>query len=179
LIVKKRATKNIFLIGFMGAGKSSVGRILSDTLNLAYCDIDEEIEERYEMKIYEIFQKFGEDYFRDIETQALRDILNDTRRVIATGGGVVLREENWEIMERAGITVYLRASLDSLWSRIKDDADNVEFRPLLLVKDPLKRMSELLSARIQLYEKAAEIVDTDNLAPEEVAKRIIEKWRHK
>ncbi len=157
----------------MGAGKSTVGKIVSEYLKLEYYDLDDLIEVEAGMSISEIFEKYGEEYFRDVESKTLKNIAQLKYRVIATGGGVVLREVNWNVMNSNGVTIYLRAPIDKLWNRIKDDAS----RPLLMTDDPYGRMKELMSFRSSLYEKADIIIDTDNLAPEEIANEVISKLK--
>ncbi len=159
----------------MGAGKSSVGKIISRNLKMNFYDLDDEIEKRNGIAISEIFEKHGESYFRDIETETLKEIAQKSRQVVSTGGGIVLRDENWDVLNGNGITVYLRAPVDELWSRIKKDINNETLRPLLNVKNPLGKMKELLSERRALYEKAHIIIDTDNVTPENVAEIVIEK----
>jgi len=170
-VTRTKRYKNIFLIGFMGAGKSSVGKKLAKRLQMEFCDLDEAIEKGLGVTISEIFSRQGEDLFRDTESGMLRSLAQKSGQVIATGGGVVLREDNWEAMRKEGITIYLRAPVEVLWSRIKEDTS----RPLLQVEDPLKGARELLSKRISLYEKADLIVDTENVSPEDVAEEIIKK----
>lgn len=157
----------------MGAGKSTVGKIVSEYLRLEYHDLDDLIEVEVGMSISEIFEKYGEEYFRDVETKTLKNIAQLKFRVIATGGGVVLREINWKAMNSNGITIYLKASIDKLWNRIKDDKS----RPILKVDDPYNKMKALMSIRSLLYEKADIIIDTDNLAPEEIANEVISKLK--
>jgi len=159
----------------MGAGKSSVGKIISRNLKMNFYDLDDEIEKRNGIAISEIFEKHGESDFRDIETETLKEIAQKSRQVVSTGGGIVLRDENWDVLNGNGITVYLRAPVDELWSRIKKDINNETLRPLLNVKNPLGKMKELLSERRALYEKAHIIIDTDNVTPENVAEIVIEK----
>ncbi len=173
-MTKNKTPKNIFLIGFMGAGKTTVGKILAKRLKLAFIDLDGMIEKELNLTIQEIFSRYGEDFFRDAETKALRSIADKDRYVVATGGGVVLREENWETMEGNGITVYLRAPAGVLWSRVKNNTS----RPLLQVENPFERFCELFSRRIPQYEKADLIVDTENVSPEYVAIEIAEKMKN-
>jgi shikimate kinase len=172
-MVKNKTPKNIFLIGFMGAGKTTVGKILANKLRLTFLDLDELIEKELKLTIQEIFSKHGEDFFRDAETKVLRAIAKKEGQVVATGGGVVLRTENWEQMEKRGITVYLRAPAEVLWSRVGNNAS----RPLLQVENPFERVCELLSKRIPLYEKADLILDTENVPPEDIAEEIREKMK--
>jgi shikimate kinase len=170
-VTRTKGYKNIFLIGFMGAGKSSVGKKLAKRLHMGFSDLDEAIEKGLGVTVSEVFSRWGEGFFRDTESRILRSLAQKSGQVIATGGGIVLRECNWETMKKWGITVYLRAPIEVLWSRIEGDAS----RPLLRVEDPLKRAQELFSERVSLYEKADLIVDTENASPDDVAEDIIEK----
>jgi shikimate kinase len=165
------STNNIFLIGFMGAGKTSVAGMLAKKLQLSFCDLDETIEKELEMKIPAIFSTHGEEFFRDAESKLLRAVAQRGGQVIATGGGVVLREENWEVMEREGVTIYLKAPAVVLYNRVKNNTS----RPLLQVDNPFEKVQELLSTRIPLYEKADLIVDTEHITSQEIVKEIIEK----
>jgi shikimate kinase len=170
-VIKNKTPKNIFLMGFMGAGKTTVGKILAKKLKLTFIDLDEVIEKELNLTIQEIFSRYGEDFFRDAETKALRSIADKDRYVVATGGGVVLRKENWQIMIANGITVYLRAPAEVLWTRVRNNTS----RPLLQVENPFERLCELFTQRIPQYEKADLIVDTENVSPEDVAEEIIKK----
>jgi shikimate kinase len=123
------------------------------------------------MKIPEIFSTHGEEFFRDAESKLLRAVAQRGGQVIATGGGVVLREENWEVMEREGVTIYLKAPAVVLYNRVKNNTS----RPLLQVDNPFEKVQELLSTRIPLYEKADLIVDTEHITSQEIVKEIIEK----
>ncbi|MGH7908792.1 MAG: shikimate kinase, partial [Thermodesulfobacteriota bacterium] len=120
-MTKNKTPQNIFLIGFMGAGKTTVGKILAKKLKLTFIDLDEVIEKKLNLTIQEIFSRYGEDFFRNAETKALRSIADKDRHVVAAGGGVVLRKENWQIMKANGFTVYLRAPAEVLWSRVKNN----------------------------------------------------------
>lgn len=170
-MIKNKTPKNIFLVGFMGAGKTTVGNILAKKLKLTFIDLDEVIEKERNLTIQEIFSRYGEDFFRDAETKALRSIADKDRYVVATGGGVVLRKENWQIMIANGITVYLRAPAEVLYNRVKGNTS----RPLLQVENPFEKVCEILSKRVPLYERADLIVDTENVSPEDVAEEIIKK----
>lgn len=170
-MTKNKTPKNIFLIGFMGAGKTTVGKILAKRLRLTFIDLDEVIEKELNLTIQEIFSRYGEDFFRDAETKALRSIADKDRYVVATGGGVVLRKENWQIMIANGITVYLRAPAEVLWTRVRNNTS----RPLLQVENPFERLCELFTQRSPQYEQADLIVDTENVSPEDVAEEIIKK----
>lgn len=161
--------KNVFLIGFMGAGKTTVGRVLADRIGYLYLDADEVIEKNAGKSISAIFSEHGEEYFRDLESESLKSISAAERQVVATGGGVVMRDENWETMKNAGITVYLKAPVEVIWERIRHSTT----RPLLQVGNPLETARALLDRRSPLYEKADLIVDTEKLTVEEVAWELI------
>ncbi len=166
---KNKRSKNIFLIGFMGAGKTTVGKILAKKLGIGFRDLDKVIEKELEATISEIFSRFGETFFRDAESKALRSLVRGRRQVVAAGGGIVLKEENWEVMKNEGITIYLKAPVEVLWNRVKNNTS----RPLLQVENPFEKMQELLSRRISLYEKADLTIDTKNISPRDVAEEII------
>ena len=163
--------KNIFLVGFMGAGKSTVGKIVAEKLGYGFCDADKYIEEQAGKTITQIFADHGEDHFRDLESESTEALAEGTNQVIATGGGVVQRDRNWDAMKAGSITIYLRATVESVWERIKDD----DTRPLLQVDNPIDTARELLNKRTSMYEKADIIIDTDNLSPKEVADQVLSK----
>lgn len=152
----------------MGAGKTTVGRILAEEVGYRYVDADNVIEKQSGKKITEIFSEHGEEYFRALESEVLENLSNGERQVIATGGGIVTRETNWEIMNRGGITIYLKAPIATIWERIK----NSKSRPLLRGEDPLGTAALLLQKRARFYERADIIIDTENLSPDSVAREI-------
>ena len=165
---------NIFLVGLMGAGKTSVGRLLAKRFCKTFYDCDQEIERRTGVKIPVIFEIEGEAGFRAREAAVLRELstLNDI--VLATGGGAVLREENWRALMQNGTVVYLRASLDDLWQRTRHDRN----RPLLQTADPRAKLEELFAQRDPLYrEVAAIVVDTGNQSLGNLANRLEERLR--
>ena len=162
--------KNIFLIGFMGAGKSTVGKILANKIGYKFLDADKVIEERAGTTITQIFAEHGEPYFRDIESATTESLASGNKQVIATGGGVVQRDRNWDAMKANGITVYLKATVEAIWDRIKDDTS----RPLLQVENPVKTARDLLDKRTPMYEKADIILITDNVPPDQVANEVLE-----
>jgi shikimate kinase len=161
--------KNIFLVGFMGAGKTTVGRVLANKIGYSCVDPDQVLEENAGTSISAIFSEFGEDYFRDLESQTLESISAGERQIIATGGGVVIKDRNWDIMKKSGLTVYLKAPVEVLYERIKDSTN----RPLLQVENPLERARELLGSREHLYQKADLIIDSEKLSVREVADELI------
>ena len=161
--------KNIFLIGFMGAGKTTVGKILSEKIGFRYFDADKFIENQSGKSISDIFSEHGEDYFRGLETKSLEYIVTMEDQVIATGGGVVTREENWEIMRKSGVTIYLKAPVEVIWERIQHNKS----RPLLQVENPLDTAKQILNSRTHLYEQADIIIETADLSPDQVSEEII------
>lgn len=164
--------KNIVLIGFMGAGKTSVGKVIAKKLGFEFVDVDEVIEKATGMEISEIFSKFGESRFRDIEEEMIKLITQKKRQVIATGGGVVLRDKNMKRLKKGGVIFCLKASENVIFERLKQTTN----RPLLQVENPEERIKELLQKRMPLYEKADFIIDTEGLTPEEVAEKIIKEY---
>lgn len=163
--------KNIVLTGFMGTGKTEVGRLLARKLGYKFIDADSVIEEDQKMSITEIFKRFGEPYFRDIESKVIKRLSEMEGVVISTGGGAVLRQENMDNLRKNGIIICLMASPETIYERTKKDTS----RPLLQVENPLQRIKELLDFRRPYYEKADIMIDTDGKTPEEVAREILKK----
>ncbi|MCX8026728.1 MAG: shikimate kinase [Thermodesulfovibrionales bacterium] len=162
--------KNIVIIGFMGTGKTTVGKMLAQRLGFSFLDIDTEIEKTQNMTIKDIFANFGEERFREIETQTIRMIKDKSHLVIATGGGVVTKSENMNMLKENGIIVCLTASAESIFQRVRHKQD----RPLLLTENPLETIKELLKKRQDLYKKADIHIDTTNLNPMEVVSAILD-----
>lgn len=161
---------NVYLIGMMGAGKTSVGSLLAQQLGYRFFDTDVLIEQVTRQSINEIFANSGEDAFRQIESQVLAEISAYTNLTIATGGGIVLRRENWSYLHH-GLIVWLDVPVERLISRLADDTA----RPLLQDPDPAAKLQRLLDQRQRLYAQAdlKITVDADE-TPEQVAKRVIE-----
>lgn len=160
---------NVFLVGPMGAGKSTIGRLLAAELNLNFRDSDRVIEERTGADIPWIFDMEGEEGFRERETAVLLELSNERDAVIATGGGIVLRAQNRELMKTSGFVCYLTASIDQLVERTARDKK----RPLLQVENPRQKIIDLLAMRDPLYQDAADfIVSTDRRSPKSVAQEI-------
>ncbi len=165
---------NIFLVGLMGAGKTSVGRLLAKRFSKTFYDCDQEIERRTGVKIPLIFEIEGEDGFRAREAVVLRELATLNDIVLATGGGAVLREENRGALMQNGTVIYLRASLDDLWQRTRHDRN----RPLLQTTDPRAKLEQLYAQRDPLYrEIAAIVVDTGNQSLGNLAKKLEERLR--
>ncbi len=163
--------KNIVLTGFMGTGKTEVGRILSRKLGYVLVDADTEIEKEQGMTITDIFKQYGEPKFRDIEADVIRRLSEMENAVISTGGGAVLRQDNMDNLRKNGVVICLTASPETILKRTSNNND----RPLLQVEDPLKKIKELLEFRKPYYEKADIMIDTEGKSPIEVAEEIIEK----
>jgi len=158
----------------MGAGKSSVGRCLHRRTGLALHDTDEIVASKFEMSIPEIFAEHGERKFREAETEALHRVRTQEQTIIITGGGIVLRKENIEILTSQGVIVWLDADEETLFAR----ASRKQNRPLLQTKNPRKTFSQILGSRRPLYANIADIrVDTSVLTDEEVAVAILAKLR--
>jgi shikimate kinase len=149
---------NIFLVGPMGAGKTTIGKQLAKKMNLRFVDSDHEIEERTGAKISLIFEIEGEEGFRDREQAMLDELTQNSNIVLATGGGVILREANRQALKRRGTVIYLNTSVDEALRRTARDRS----RPLLQADDREQRMRALMDEREPLYRAAADlIVDTD------------------
>jgi len=168
---KQRDMKNIVLTGFMGSGKTAVGRELSHLLGWKIIDVDEEIVKAQDTSIGELFRKLGESVFRDLETEMIRKVSRNRNVIISTGGGAVLREENMNILRENGTIVCLWASVDTVFKRTSCNDE----RPLLQVENPRQRIEELLECRRPFYEKADMVVDTEEKTPLHIAEEIIKR----
>jgi shikimate kinase len=163
---------NLILIGFMGCGKSSVGRRLSGLTGHRFVDTDELVVQSEGRSISEIFSQNGEDYFRDLEQRSLEDLVGVCGIILSTGGGVVLRAANRETLKKIGIVAWLDASPDVLFERATRSAK----RPLLQTADPRKKFDDLLRARRELYNSAADFrIDSTRLGHDEAAQILLEE----
>ncbi len=164
--------ENIVLIGFMGSGKSTVGRMLARQLRFRFLDTDKLVEERAQMKIPEIFANHGEADFRKRETEALASLSEIRRHILATGGGIVTVPENIPLLRSLGMVVLLKAAPDEIYRRVSRNSG----RPLLQVEDPRRRVMDLMATRQPLYESAAHFqVDSTRLRHEDVTAKIMEE----
>lgn len=145
---------NIFLVGMMGAGKTTVGKLLANFLNKTFLDSDREIQKRTGVSIPVIFEIEGEAGFRKREAEILLELVKTGNIVLATGGGAVLSIQNREMLMHNGTVIYLRATVDDLWRRTRQDKN----RPLLQTADPRRRLTELYAQRDPLYCETAHIV---------------------
>jgi len=163
---------NVVLIGFMGCGKSSVGRRLASLTGHRFVDTDELVAQAGNMSIPEIFAACGEEGFREIEERVLADLVGVVGIVLATGGGAVLRESNRAAMKKIGAVAWLDADPDALFER----ASRSQRRPLLQTENPRKTFDELLASRRAIYEGVADFrVDSTGLGHDEVAQSILEQ----
>ena len=163
---------NIFMIGFMGCGKSTVASKLNQMYGMHVVEMDQEISNQQKMSIQDIFEQYGEEYFRDLETALLKKIATGSEQVVSCGGGVVLREENVAEMKKSGHIVLLTAKPENVLQRVQKD-DN---RPILKGRKTVEDIAALIEARKPKYEAAADIVvATDDKSIEDICQEILEK----
>jgi shikimate kinase len=161
--------KNIVLTGFMGTGKTTVAKILSQKLGFVLVDVDSEIEKEQNTTITDIFRRLGEAAFRDMESAMIKKLSSLKKTVLSTGGGAVLRDENMRALRENGVIVCLMASPETILGRTRTS----EHRPLLQVDNPLQKIRQLYDSRKPYYEKADIIIKTDDIGPFEVAEEIL------
>ncbi|MBN2797020.1 MAG: shikimate kinase [Clostridia bacterium] len=162
--------RNLVLVGMMGSGKSTVGYGLGEKLNLTYFDTDAKIEAITKMSISEIFKEKGETYFRQLETNLLKEI-NQDQIILSTGGGMVLLEENRILLKKIGTVIYLKGSEETLYQRL---ISQTEKRPLLDLKSLSNQISDLLNQRNRLYETTADFtVEINGKTPSEIIDEIV------
>ena len=165
---------NVFLVGMMGAGKTTLGRALAQRLGREFVDTDKELVARTGVPVATIFEIEGEAGFRRREATILAELAEGSGRVVATGGGAVLAARNREVMRRSGTVVYLRARLESLWERTRHDSS----RPLLSTPDPRATLARLLEEREPLYREAAHlVVDTASQSAATMVTRVVAALR--
>jgi shikimate kinase len=168
-VTESRPIHNLALIGFMGTGKSSVGRLVARVLHFDFVDTDHLIEVRTQKTISRIFEEEGERVFRDYETETIRELEPRRKVVIATGGGLPLREENMVSLKSHALVVCLWGSPESIWKRVRSHSH----RPLLRDPDPMNRIRELLAAREPFYRAADVLVNTELRSLQEVAQHVV------
>lgn len=163
--------RNLYLIGFMCSGKSTVGRLVAQRVGMDWVDLDSFIAQRIGLAPAEAFSSHGEDWFRDRETEALASIAITGNTVVSTGGGTVIRPENAVITRASGLVTLLRVSPDEVLAR----AGSFASRPLLDVPNPREAVLSLLSQRCPIYQACAHIIiDTDGKSPVQVADEVLE-----
>jgi shikimate kinase len=165
---------NIFLVGMMGSGKSTLGRSLAQRLRMPFADTDRVLVERTGVPVTTIFEIEGEAGFRRRESAVLAELAAGDEQVVATGGGAVLSADNRSLMRSAGTVIYLRARLDHLWERTRHDSS----RPLLATADPRATLERILQARDPLYREVAHIVvDTGTQSANTLVARVVSALR--
>ena len=162
--------RSLYLVGMMGSGKTSTGRPLAERLGYGFVDADAVIEQVAGCTISEIFERDGEEDFRSLETQVLRSISERHSLVVATGGGVVTRSENWGMMHQ-GIVIWLDVERRQLLQRLQADSTQ---RPLLMTEDPAETLDAILKQRRPLYDEADLTVVIESETPDVVANGIIQ-----
>jgi len=160
--------KNIYILGFMGTGKSAAGRLLAKSLNREFVEMDEVIEGEQGKPISSIFSEEGETHFRKLEKELLTKLALNSGLIVSCGGGLVCDSGNLELLKKSGVLICLSASAEVIHQRTKKHV----CRPLLNVEDPLKKIDELLKVRKPYYDQADHIIDTDKLSPEEIVDKI-------
>lgn len=164
--------KTVVLVGMMGAGKTAVGRALAARLGVPFLDSDSEIELAANMTIPEIFERDGEAFFRDKESQVIGRLLDEQQGILSTGGGAFLSERNRQMISDRGASVWLRADLEVLWNRVR----HKDTRPLLRTADPHATLRTLYESRVPIYAQADLVVDSDgDTAIEDMVDRVLEK----
>ena len=163
-------SKPLVLVGLMGAGKSSIGRRLAKQLNLQFVDADDEIEAAAGCSISDIFERFGEESFRDGERRVIARLLNGPVRVIATGGGAFIDQDTRRKIRETAITIWLRADLEILLERVQ----RRDHRPLLKTGDPREILEDLIAERYPVYGGADIIVESSNASHHIVVDSVVE-----
>ena len=151
---------NIYLIGMMGSGKSTIGEKLANNLNMEYVDIDNDIESVHQMTIVDIFNQLGEKKFREIESAYFLEKSKQTNQVFSTGGGIILNRENRDILKNNGKTFFLEANCETLLNRIK----NLSTRPLLDNKNPIETISLIWEKRKKYYYDSSDYTINTNIS---------------
>ena len=170
-------SKHLFLTGFRGTGKSTVGRLLALRLGMPALDLDELIEQRADQSIREIFEQGGESLFRELESQALDEVVQRPPTVIALGGGAILREGNRQLLRGRGICFWLDADPETILGRLQRDETTADRRPALTHLPELEEIRQLLEQRRPLYQAAADHrVETAGREAEQIAEQILELW---
>lgn len=165
---------NIILCGFMGCGKSTIGKLVAKKTQREFIDLDSFIEEKQGLSIREIFETYGEDYFRNCETDAISELVNKNDVVLALGGGAVLKNKNVELLKSSGKIIFLDVTANTVFSRLKNDTS----RPLLNTDDKLAEITKRLNDRLPIYTTVADkIIDANSKTKEVIATEIIDFFK--
>lgn len=167
--------KNIILTGFMGTGKTSLGEKTAFQLHYEFLDTDQLIVAKTGMDIPQIFQSYGEAYFRRLESEIAGELVRMEQKVISTGGGFPLNPQNIDVLRKNSFIVLLRAEPEVIYSRVKTQTG----RPLLMVPDPLQKIKEMLKEREIFYRNADFVLDTSDATLEDLSRQLIEEWRRR
>jgi shikimate kinase len=158
--------KIYYLTGFMSAGKSTIGPILANTLGWNFYDLDKEVEKKEKLKVVEIFEQKGEDYFRKSETALLEKLSQHDESIISLGGGAIASEINFDIIKSTGKIIYLKSSPEMAYKRLRFKRDRPAFvfegEEVPSKEEFLERINKLLDSRKKYYEQADFVIDTDN-----------------
>ena len=168
-------SKNIVLVGLSGSGKTTIGKLLEQKINLKFIDTDEIIVNNENRSINDIFATDGEKFFRQIEFEVVRKVSEQNDLIISTGGGVVLNQENIDNLKKNGIVFYLKTSVDTLINRLKNDTT----RPLLKTNDLRLKLEKMLLDRATFYEKADYIIKNDNDNIEQTVENILRSYNER
>ena len=167
-------SRSLILVGLMGAGKSSVGRLVASQLGIPFVDSDVEIERVSRMTITELFAAYGEEEFRALETRVMKRLLKNGPRVVSTGGGAFINDRTRKHIKKGGLSLWLKADLDVLWERV----NKRDTRPLLKTENPKQTLENLMNARYPVYAQAdVTVLSRDvrkELMADEVLKAVIE-----
>ena len=167
-VTTRRSIRNVALIGFMGSGKTTVGRALAELLTFQFVDTDEVIESRAHKRIADIFEQDGEPAFRDLEAQVVAELAGGHDQMISTGGGLPMIQSNLDSLKSHALVVCLWASAEQIFERVK----NQSHRPLLNTPDPMSQIRELLERRTPYYKQADVLVGTEGRPVREVAQQV-------
>src|SRR5882724_6030234 len=168
-----RRIVNIALIGFMGTGKTSVGRLVAEQLHFDYLDTDEMIQTQTGKTVADIFKTDGEKIFRGLEEKVVKDLVNRTKTVVSAGGGLPINPKNLAGLKTHALVVCLWASPEKIWERVK----NQSHRPLLNDENPQAKIRELLAAREPFYKQADVLLNTELRSFREVAQQVVHQFR--
>ncbi|CAN7500976.1 shikimate kinase [Rhizobium sp. LjRoot258] len=163
-------SRNLILVGLMGAGKSSVGRIVAHQLGIPFVDSDAEIEKVSRMSIGELFAAYGEEEFRALETRVMKRLLKNGPRVVSTGGGAFINDRTRKHIKKGGVSIWLKADLDVLWERVSKR----DTRPLLKTENPKQTLENLMNARYPIYELADLTVLSRDVRKELMADEVLQ-----
>lgn len=168
-----RRIRNLVLIGFMGAGKSSVGRAVAGQLGFEFADTDAMIEASAGKSIAQIFAQEGEAHFRELEVKVVAQLEDASQLVVATGGGLPVNQANLDSLKTHALVVCLWATPEQIWERVRQQGH----RPLLQTPEPQARIRELLAARAPYYRQADVLLNTDNRTQGQVVRQVVQQYR--